>query len=105
MYWFIILCLLLTILYVFGCKEEKNKEYFGNESNPVDQINRTGEDNRITKNYSIFNDDLFSDVEVFDSVIEGNTVKEVGIENCLNKCDGSCVEFGYSGRGICFPDR
>ena len=100
----ILLALFVVVLYLFINNNNTSNgiDHFGNESNIIDE---TSGENKITKNYSIFNDDLFSDIEVFDSVIEGNTVKEIGINNCLRKCNGTCTEFGYTARGICFPDR
>jgi len=99
----ILLALFVIVLYLFknNNNDSKTIDHFGNESSIIDE---TSGENKVTKNYSIFNDSLFSDIEVFDSVIEGNTIKEIGINNCLNNCNGTCTEFGYSGKGICFPD-
>jgi hypothetical protein len=103
MYILILLVLFVVVLYLFknNNNESKTIDNFGNVSTIIDE---TSGENKVTKNYSIFNENLFSDVEVFDTVIEGNTIKEIGINNCLTNCNGTCAELGYSGRGICFPD-
>lgn len=44
---------------------------------------------------------LFQDVNLYESehVVDG----ELGLEKCIKKCKGMCVEFGMTGDAYCFP--
>ena len=44
---------------------------------------------------------LFEDVNLYESepVVDG----ELGLEKCIKKCDGMCVEYGMTGDAFCFP--
>jgi hypothetical protein len=43
-------------------------------------------------------DKLFTDVVIFN-----NDDDRMGLDKCLGKCDGTCVEFGVTGIAHCFP--
>jgi len=55
--------------------------------------------------HSIFDEDMFSDIQVFDNKLVDNEVMEVGLENCIKNCEGVCIGHGISGRGLCFPSN
>ena len=58
----------------------------------------------ITDSYSIFTDPMFSDIIKYMSTIsDNNKVVESGVEKCLKNCEGNCIEYGFTGVGICFP--
>lgn len=82
----VILCVLLLHTLISGNNTE---EGFGS----------SGTDN------SIFDQDMFSDVKVFDTKLVDNEVAETGIQICLRKCEGVCTEYGVSGRGLCYPSN
>jgi len=44
---------------------------------------------------------LFEDVNLFES--EHTVGGELGVEKCIKKCDGMCVEFGMTSDAYCFP--
>jgi len=44
---------------------------------------------------------LFEDVNMYES--EHNVDGELGLEKCIKKCKGMCVEFGMTGDAYCFP--
>ena len=71
----------------------------GSVDSEVSSVNTAGKD------HSIFDEDLFSDVEVFDNKLVGNEIIEIGIKNCLRHCKGICTEYGITGRGLCFPSN
>ena len=44
---------------------------------------------------------LFEDVNMYES--EHTVDGELGLEKCIKKCKGMCVEFGMTGDAYCFP--
>lgn len=48
----------------------------------------------------IHDDKLFADVIIYD-----NEETRSGIDKCIEKCDGVCVEYGVTGVGQCFPRK
>ena len=46
---------------------------------------------------------LFSDVILYkgDNTLEG----ELGLEKCIKKCKGMCVEYGITGDAYCYPEE
>lgn len=89
----VILCVLLLHTLISGNNTE---EGFGSSGGIA---NTSGTDN------SIFDQDMFSDVKVFDTKLVDNEVAETGIQICLRKCEGVCTEYGVSGRGLCYPSN
>lgn len=56
------------------------------------------------KKPDMFYDPLFKDVVVFTNDADPYGPKQQnGLQKCLNKCDGRCVEFGVTGTATCFP--
>jgi len=45
--------------------------------------------------------ELFRDVIMYKN--DGTLLGELGLEKCIKKCDGMCVEFGQTGEAFCFP--
>ena len=85
---FIIILLLLIIL-LLGL-EKKNNEKFG------------GIKLEYIKSGTVsFDDKLFDDVKMYKSDIKD--LKKAGIYECLEKCNGECVEYGVTGNAFCFP--
>lgn len=55
---------------------------------------------------SIFSDPAFSDLIIYKNTINThNVVLQTGIDKCLKSCDGTCMEYGLTGIGVCFPDE
>jgi hypothetical protein len=53
---------------------------------------------------SIYDDPLFSDVVTYENDEGGPTgVLKLGIEKCIERCDGKCVEYGITGIAHCYP--
>lgn len=54
--------------------------------------------------YSLMDDSLFTNVITFnnddDPYAQGG---KIGLQKCLEQCDGKCIEFGVTGIGYCFP--
>jgi hypothetical protein len=55
---------------------------------------------------NLVDDDLFRDVVVYendtDPYAQGG---KIGLEKCISECNGNCIEFGVTGKGICFPRK
>ncbi len=57
----------------------------------------------LKTNIPILGDSLFADVVTYindDLWVNPNGM--TGIEKCIKKCKGNCVEYGYSGLAMCF---
>ena len=48
----------------------------------------------------ISEDKLFSDIVPYDNQLDGR----LGLDICLEKCDGECLEYGQTGNAYCFPN-
>lgn len=85
---FIIILFLLIILLISLAK--KNKEKFG------------GIKLEYIKSGTVsFDDKLFDDVTMYKSDLKD--LQKAGIYECLEKCKGTCVEYGITGNAFCFP--
>ena len=104
-----ITCVVVALLVLYMNKLISNEntyvyEKFGDSSessvdSKVSSVHTSG------KNHSIFDEDMFSDVQVFDNKLVGNEITEIGIKNCLRRCKGICTEYGITGRGLCYPSN
>ena len=52
-------------------------------------------------NYSLLNDPLFKDVVYYENDNNGR----LGLDMCIESCDGNCVEYGQTGNAYCFPKK
>ena len=106
----ITLCLFIIFIIFYNIKYISN-EYFDTEL----LNNKTKEENRdVFHNKSIndvyhgkyINEDkLFSDLILFendDNIYQSNNDK-IGLQKCVTKCNGKCVEYGITGNTFCFP--
>jgi hypothetical protein len=57
----------------------------------------------ISEGTKSFDDKLFDDVVMFKS--SPTDVSKVGLYECLEKCKGTCVEYGVTGNAFCFPKK
>lgn len=52
----------------------------------------------------LLNEDVFGDVIIHENDVDSdNNLTQTGIHKCIAECDGNCVEFGVTGKGLCFP--
>jgi hypothetical protein len=51
---------------------------------------------------SIQDDKLYADVIVYENDTETGTGR-LGLDKCLEYCDGTCLEYGVTGVAHCFP--
>ena len=86
-YLFILLLVLVIVIVIFGFKKSEN---FGGLK--LEYI-KTGSDS--------FDDKLFNDVKMYKS--DTKDTQKAGIFECLEKCKGTCVEYGMTGNAFCFP--
>ncbi len=50
-----------------------------------------------------FDDKLFDDVVMYKSSLTDES--KSGLYECLEKCNGTCVEYGVTGNAFCFPKK
>lgn len=89
-----LLKVIIIALIVYLCyKYSKNiiKENFLVD---IKKTNKTGQRDR-----SLLDDPLFSDVKEYNNDNDGR----LGLDKCLEYCNGHCVEFGQTGIAYCFP--
>ena len=53
-------------------------------------------------NYSLLNDPLFKDVIYYENNIQTG---RLGLDMCIESCNGNCVEYGQTGNAYCFPKK
>jgi hypothetical protein len=64
--------------------------------------NKKFDDLRKVKPLNLLTEDvLFKDMILYENQIDGR----LGLDICLEKCDGTCVEYGVTGNTYCFPDK
>ena len=85
-----IIVLILIVLVILGITNKKNAEKFGGIK--IENI----------KSGTVsFDDKLFNDVVMYKS--DTKDLQKAGIYDCLEKCKGTCVEYGITGNAFCFP--
>jgi len=73
-----------------------------NNSSNTNPYMKVGKDAIIAhNNYSLLNDPLFKDVIYYDNNIETG---RLGLDVCIEYCNGNCVEYGQTGNAYCFPN-
>lgn len=87
---FIVLIVVISlIIYYLFKRKQKEREKFG------DAIS-------VKKTPEILDwKQQFGDMIVYDNDADGR----IGLDKCIEKCKGYCVEFGQTGSAYCFPDR
>ena len=51
--------------------------------------------------YNLLNDPLFKDVTYY----ENDNLGRLGLDMCVQSCNGYCVEYGVTGNAYCFPSN
>ena len=73
----------------------------------LDTRRYNGDDKAIDESNEKMKQSEFSTQQLFSDVIfyEGDhtLIGELGLEKCIQKCKGMCVEYGNTGDGHCFP--
>ena len=91
----IILIILLTLIFILLIYKKENYTYDDNnkKSNKISDSIIEGSD--------LLEGQLFDNVIMYigDKTVQG----ELGLEKCIKKCDGMCVEYGMTGDAFCFP--
>lgn len=84
--------LLIIILLIILINSDCEKFYESRTFNKLSNIKTNDDD--------IFN---FNNLNIYNNELIDNIVIESGIDKCINKCEGNCVEWGVTGVGVCFP--
>ena len=87
---YVFIIILFLLIFVLISLAKKNKEKFG------------GIKLEYIKSGTVsFDDKLFNDVTMYKSDMKD--LQKAGIYECLEKCKGTCVEYGVTGNAFCFP--
>lgn len=102
----IIILLTIVITYVIFIKprvhQKENLQNTDSTNKDANQTNTNGDKSKtLVRQIDILEDGSFSDVVLYKS--EHIIGQSTGLDKCLEKCNGTCVEFGYSGDTMCFP--
>jgi len=86
----IILIILLILIFILIIDKKEN---YTNDNKSIN--------NGIIEGSDPLQGQLFDNVIMYsgDKTLEG----ELGLEKCINKCNGMCVEYGITGDAFCFP--
>ena len=76
-------------------------EYLENSSITNDKIGLKIEN--INSGTRTFDDKLFDDVVMYES--NPADFSDSGVYKCLQKCKGTCLEYGITGNTFCFPNK
>ena len=108
----LIVIVLISIIYLLATNEpfDVSNSDNNNQDNQDDQDDNVIKTDKISldipKTYinptkMITDDTLFNDTKLIrgDQTLTG----ELGLEKCIKKCDGMCVEYGVTGDAFCFP--
>ncbi len=79
-----------------GTRDNTQGEELGIKSSHLPKIN-------IRQGSDPLDGPLFDDVIMYknDPTLDG----EIGVEKCIKKCKGQCVEYGMTGESFCFPEE
>lgn len=88
-YLLLVIIVIILIVSLCGCKHKQHKV-----KDTFDPLTK------IKPLHEYADDNLFADVVVYD-----NNDDRAGLDKCLEYCDGTCVEFGPTGIGQCFPKK
>ena len=96
----VVVLLLILWYYMF---ESKTPENYYNTSTK-EQSNLLTKD-IMSESIDILLDPVFSNVIVYNNdenpYVDG---EQIGLAKCLDRCDGTCVEYGITGIATCFPN-
>ncbi len=98
----ILIIVLIIIILLLSNKNDMNEHYDITKSDENNKkfsskLNQKG----VRQGTDALDGMLFEDVNLYQSepVVDG----ELGLEKCIKKCKGMCVEFGMTGDAYCFP--
>jgi hypothetical protein len=101
----LVIILILLILYLLkNYSELKNMEHYTILKNDNTQILSSTLPNVNTRQGTDpLDGQLFEDVLLYqgDNTLEG----DLGLEKCIKKCKGMCVEYGMTGDAYCYPEE
>lgn len=104
----IILVFLYLLMSLFGGNKNEPYETLNADKSIINNKNsekniKDVKDVEKRDNSTVFRaSDPFQSAIPYDNTLVDNEVSELGIDKCLAKCKGCCVEFGYTGSAYCF---
>lgn len=104
----ILLVVVIIGIIILTYNKYTNKETYTNDPNPVNTTNSTGQSTLTPPTLydsNLMNDSLFKDVVYYENDIRGDVYGRIGLDKCLENCNGTCLEFGVTGNAYCFPKQ
>ena len=97
-----ILVIILILIIVFLLKNY-SEHYTILEKNNTTKLSSSLPKQNTRQGSDPLDGELFSDVILYkgDNTLEG----ELGLEKCIKKCKGMCVEYGITGDAYCYPEE
>jgi hypothetical protein len=97
-----ILVIILILIIVFLLKNY-SEHYTILENNNTTKLSSSLPKQNTRQGSDPLDGELFSDVILYkgDNTLEG----ELGLEKCIKKCKGMCVEYGMTGDSYCYPEE
>ena len=96
----IFVLLIAYLLYMSNCKKCTCREDFTSKY----ALNPRMYEGRRQNGNDLLDDELFKSIVVYNNDEDPyEPGGRLGIDKCLDKCSGRCIEFGITGIGYCFP--
>jgi hypothetical protein len=97
-----ILVIILILIIVFLLKNY-SEHYTILEKNNTTKLSSSLPKQNTRQGSDPLDGQLFEDVILYkgDNTLEG----ELGLEKCIKKCKGMCVEYGMTGDSYCYPEE
>ncbi len=101
----LVIILILVILFLLrNYGESLNMEHYTIlENNNTTKLSSSLPNQNTRQGSDPLDGQLFQDVILYkgDNTLEG----EIGLEKCIKKCKGMCVEYGMTGDSYCYPEN
>lgn len=101
----LLIVVIIGIIILMNTKNIRNEKYT-NDPNPIitsDAANQSTLTPPTLYDSNLMNDSLFKDVVYYENDIRGDARGRIGLDKCLENCNGTCLEFGITGNAYCFP--
>ena len=99
---YIVLILIIIIIYLLYDKNEYYSTIKSDSEQEYRKFSNQMQQKGVRQGTDALDGLLFEDVNLYES--EHTVDGELGLEKCIKKCKGMCVEFGMTGDAYCFPE-
>lgn len=99
----LILLLIIALIICFSKKTEQFEKMTPIQKEQNTLINKIAVNKLDDKQADLLYDPLFQNLIVYNNDLNPFLPgEESGLDKCLNKCNGNCVEYGMTGTAWCF---